>query len=337
MENDSLCKDIPEKPDLENYKIVNNRIQDLDLRNNYVEFETNGLVDDNIGFNISEENAKSLWIELSNEVINDSYLLGEKIKAYLQPNSMKRYKKGFKSGKKLNIQKLIQYVASNYQKDRIWMKRVRPTKLTYRTLLLMDDSLSMHHTQIKRDLLKSLCMISTAVTASSLGDLSICKFGNKFEIIVPFTQQLSEGDNIEIIRSLNFSQQSSELSSALRQLSDYILEGRNQSFDNLNNCDVNEIVFILTDGRNLGNSEFSSQIGNLINNHIAPLLIFLDLNQKESLENIQVPRFINGNQIIFDNYLSILPVPFYLLIKDIGQLSSAISECLTEWIGSFYG
>lgn len=49
----------------------------------------------------------------------------------------------FRSGKRLNLRRIIPYIASNYQSDRIWLRRVKPSKREYQILVAVDDSSSM--------------------------------------------------------------------------------------------------------------------------------------------------------------------------------------------------
>ena len=49
----------------------------------------------------------------------------------------------YRTGKRLNMRRIIPYIASNFQNDRIWLKRNKPSKRDYQILLAVDDSASM--------------------------------------------------------------------------------------------------------------------------------------------------------------------------------------------------
>ena len=49
----------------------------------------------------------------------------------------------YRTGKRLNMRRIIPYIASNFQNDRIWLKRNKPNKRDYQILLAVDDSASM--------------------------------------------------------------------------------------------------------------------------------------------------------------------------------------------------
>ena len=61
----------------------------------------------------------------------------------------------YRSGKRLNMRKVIPYIASQFRKDKIWLRRTKPSKRQYQIMLAVDDSSSMndnHSKQVSRDL-----------------------------------------------------------------------------------------------------------------------------------------------------------------------------------------
>ena len=69
--------------------------------------------------------------------------LCEKLRAVLEPTERSSFIGDFRSGKRLNMRKIIPFVASNYRNDKIWLRRSLPEKRDYRVLLAIDDSASM--------------------------------------------------------------------------------------------------------------------------------------------------------------------------------------------------
>ena len=49
----------------------------------------------------------------------------------------------YRTGKRLNMRRIIPYIASNFQNDRIWLRRSKPSKRVYQILIAVDDSSSM--------------------------------------------------------------------------------------------------------------------------------------------------------------------------------------------------
>lgn len=55
----------------------------------------------------------------------------------------------YRNGKRLNMRRIIPYIASNFQNDRIWLRRTKPSQREYQVLVAVDDSSSMHENQCK--------------------------------------------------------------------------------------------------------------------------------------------------------------------------------------------
>ncbi len=59
----------------------------------------------------------------------------------------------YRTGKRLNMRKVIPYIASQFRKDKIWLRRTKPSKREYQICLAVDDSSSMvdnHSKQVRQ-------------------------------------------------------------------------------------------------------------------------------------------------------------------------------------------
>jgi len=48
------------------------------------------------------------------------------------------------------MRRIIPYIASHYQNDRIWLCRSKPSKMHYQLLIAIDDSSSMQDNECKQ-------------------------------------------------------------------------------------------------------------------------------------------------------------------------------------------
>ena len=85
------------------------------------------------------ESKKSLTLN-NFQTLND---LTSLLKPILVNNLNSKYVGDYKSGKKLNLKKIIPFIASNYTKDKIWMKKLRKEKSDYVFRIFIDDTESM--------------------------------------------------------------------------------------------------------------------------------------------------------------------------------------------------
>lgn len=100
--------------------------------------------------------------------------LVEQLRLVLAPTQASRLSGEFKMGKRLNMKKVIRYIASSYRQDRIWMRRATPDKRQYQVLLAIDDTKSM---QVRRCLAMQ-CPARHAVPSSPCSaqlTLAICR------------------------------------------------------------------------------------------------------------------------------------------------------------------
>ncbi len=74
---------------------------------------------------------------------------------YLILDIFVRFRGDYRSGRRLNMRRLIPFIASGYRKDAIWLRRTRKDKRDYNVMIALDDSASMrdHKTMMVRALI----------------------------------------------------------------------------------------------------------------------------------------------------------------------------------------
>lgn len=81
----------------------------------------------------------------------------------LTPQKCQALKGDYKTGKRLNMKKVIPFIASNYKKDKIWLRRTQPSKRTYQILIGLDNSLSMKENNVDNSAIQSLLSVALAL------------------------------------------------------------------------------------------------------------------------------------------------------------------------------
>lgn len=80
------------------------------------------------------ENAEREWRRLEAETSPAAAALCEKLRLLLEPTLATRLAGDFRTGKRLSMRRVIEFVASDYRRDRIWLRRTRPEKVGKRAL-----------------------------------------------------------------------------------------------------------------------------------------------------------------------------------------------------------
>lgn len=66
----------------------------------------------------------------------------------------------FRTGRAINMRRVIPYIASHFRKDRIWLRRTKPAKREYKIAIAVDDSSSMSDNRSKELAFESLALVS---------------------------------------------------------------------------------------------------------------------------------------------------------------------------------
>merc|ERR1719166_149410 len=135
-------------------------------------------------------------IQLSDESHTDmqvmtqlSHQLCEQLRLILEPTKASKLQGDFRTGKRLNMRKIIPYIASQFKKDKIWLRRVKPNKREFQIAVALDDSSSMADNKSRTLALQALTTISSALSLLEAGQLGVIRFGAKAEIVHGLDQQ----------------------------------------------------------------------------------------------------------------------------------------------------
>jgi midasin len=156
------------------------------------------------------------------------------------------YRGDFKTGKKLNLKKIIPFIASNFRKDRIWLRRTEPSERNYYVMLALDDTKSMHYGAVGTEALKGLLAISLALEHLAV-KTSICAIRDRMQTLKGFGDLLNSQ---AVLGNFGFSYESSnshDLSMAAFMEGSLEAFGRVESEDL--NVEVRKLCFIISDGK----------------------------------------------------------------------------------------
>jgi midasin len=73
------------------------------------------------------------------------------------------------------MKKIIQFIASNFRKDKIWLRRTEPAKRDYQIMIAIDNSLSMKENQFGYFAIKSSITLALALAKAEVGQIGIAK------------------------------------------------------------------------------------------------------------------------------------------------------------------
>lgn len=291
-----------------------------------VEGETTKVNTDSITMlenNQATEEARSHWLAEVNDTHDSAAELCEQLRLVLEATVAAKMKGDFRTGKRLNMRKIIPFIASGFRKDKIWMRRVQPDQRNYQVMLAIDNSASMAG-RSGALAIKSVCLITQALTLLGIGDLCVTRFGEDAKIVHKLGTQWSEESGAAMINAFSFDEQSTAIDKLLEKTVNY--------FESENKGNAMQLCFIISDGM-FSNKDRVREL--IIQAQLRKLLIvfvIIDSQTKERSSILDMKSYIFENgKGIFKRYLDDFPFPFYVLIRDPVALPERLSDALRQW------
>ncbi len=82
---------------------------------------------------MTSDTARSLWLSHEAATHSLSQQLTEHLRLILAPTLATKLRGDFRTGKRLNLKRIIPYIASGYKRDKIWLRRSQPSKRSYQS------------------------------------------------------------------------------------------------------------------------------------------------------------------------------------------------------------
>ena len=202
---------------------------------------------------MEEGGASNVWSANEERIAGLSQDLCEQLRLILEPTMASMLKGDYRTGKRISMRKVIQYIASQFRKDRIWLRRSKPSKRQYSIMISIDDSHSMDFSMSKEMAIDSLAVISGALTKLETGQLGVCSFGKKVSLLHPFERPFTSGSSAEIINKLTFQQKSTSVVEMINSVTKLMVQQCNKS--TATNVMYHQLLLILSDGQILENPD----------------------------------------------------------------------------------
>ena len=305
--------------------------------------------------------AQQLWTRLELLTGALSGELAEQLRLILEPTLASRLTGDFRTGKRLNMRKIIPYIASDYRKDKIWLRRSKPSHRKYQVVLAIDDSKSMTENQCGHLALESTVLIARAMSRLEVGEIGVVSFGadggkddeslltgdasgistgappsrptrGGIRTLHPLGAPFTDQGGPALVSQFTFAQDNTladqPVVGLLKSLDTQLTAAR----ENLRggSDQLQQLCLIIADGRFHEKEALRKQMREMQSRRgVLVAFIVLD-NPKSSVLDMQTVSFQNGKPN-FTKYLDTFPFPFYTLVQDIAKLPSVISDLLRQW------
>ncbi|KAM8954164.1 midasin [Pelodytes ibericus] len=260
--------------------------------------------------------------------------LCEQLRLILEPTQAAKLKGDYRTGKRLNMRKVIPYIASQFRKDKIWLRRTKPSKRQYQICLAIDDSSSMVDNHSKQLAFESLAVIGNALTLLEVGQIAVYSFGESVKLLHPFHEQFSDQSGARILSQCKFQQKKTLLAQFLES-SLHMFTAAQQMSQN-SSPETAQLLIIVSDGRVMfgeGKDRITNAVQAVRDAGIFTIFIILDNpTSKDSILDIKVPIFSEPKQMPkIISYMELFPFPFYIILRDVNALPETLSDALRQW------
>lgn len=299
-----------------------------------------------------ESFAGPLWRLYESLTRDLSFTLCEQLRLILAPTLATRLKGDYKTGKKLNMKKIIPYIASDYTKDKIWLRRTRPSQREYQILIALDDSRSMGESHRSVHLAyETLALVTKALNRLEAGEIAVASFGESFELAHRFEDGVvGEREGEKLMKSFTFSQPKTDILGLIQNSVNTLLEARERRAISANSSsgDLWQLEIIVSDGICQDHEQLRNALRMAEENRILVVFIIIDslhnqttLTMTTNKQPIQ-SSILTMNQVSYQNvngkmelqlarYLDTFPFQYYLILREVEVLPDILANTLKQF------
>ena len=283
-------------------------------------------------------------VEIDNNIFQSlAQSLAEQLRLVLEPTKSTKFRGDFRTGKRLNIRRIVPYIASDGKRDKIWMRRSVPTRRAYQIMLAMDDSRSMVESNSVSPALQSLVLIAKALRLVEAGDLCIIAFGEECRVALDFGAPFSPEEQNLLKKSFTFRQSRTDVRALLEATLSHFRKARAAASSS--ESDLWQLQLIISDGICEEHAAIQKLLFQAEQERIMIVFIIMDygaqasqLNEdasQQSILDLQTVNFASdaeGNMVVRrQHYMETFPFKWYLLLRNVEELPFVLATALRQW------
>ncbi|ETI28556.1 hypothetical protein G647_01006 [Cladophialophora carrionii CBS 160.54] len=294
----------------------------------------------------SSTHAAQLWHECSTSTHQFSLILTEQLRLILSPTTATKLRGDYRTGKRLNIKRIIPYIASNYKRDKIWMRRSVPSKRNYQIMVAVDDSKSMSESGADVLAFETVALLTKSLAMLEVGEICVVGFGDspKITIAHPFGVPFSPAESgPNAFQAFSFGQRGTDVKGLLKQSIQLFRDARRQH--QAGSEEQWQLQLIVSDGHISDHDAVARLLRQAHDDErIVVVFVIVDAGQESILDLKEAvyerdPTAADGAggdemKLRMKRYLDGFPFPYYLVVREVRDLPSVLATALKGWFGS---
>ncbi|KAJ5081947.1 Midasin [Penicillium alfredii] len=286
-----------------------------------------------------QDEARRLWSHYESATNDLSLSLTEQLRLILAPTLATKLRGDFRTGKRLNIKRIIPYIASQYKRDKIWMRRSIPSKRNYQIMLAVDDSKSMLESGSGQLAFETLALVAKSLSMLEAGDLCVLGFGNEDHVRVAhdFGQPFSSEAGMQVFQHFSYQQTGTNVRKLIADSIALFREARWKRSPGSGSADLWQLELIISDGICEDHDTIRRLVRQALEERIMIVFIIVDAVKGSSILDLSQASFepdpnSGGDmKLKMKRYLEGFPFPYYLVVRDVKELPAVLATALKQW------
>jgi len=253
----------------------------------------------------------------------------------------------------------VAWVASEYTKDKIWMRRVKPSGREYQVLLAVDDSASMRNGGGSASVgggaihlaYQTVVLVVQALGKLEVGEVGVARFGEGWELIRGFGSDAtgakdwgsSAAEGGRVLNAFTFSQSRTDVAAFLEgSLS--VLEAARENSSSTSGRELWQLEIIISDGICQDHERLRRVLRKARGMRVLVVFIVIDaLNNAPSTSGGNESSILTLSQVSYkpspttgqmeltmERYLDSFPFEYYVVLRDVEALPRVLADTLRE-------
>ncbi|KAJ4319168.1 AAA ATPase midasin [Neodidymelliopsis sp. IMI 364377] len=310
--------------------------------------------------------ARSLWLSHESATHSLSQQLTESLRLILAPTLATKLRGDFRTGKRLNLKRIIPYIASGYKRDKIWLRRSQPSKRSYQVMIALDDSRSMADSGASNLALKTLTLVTRSLAMLEVGEVSVVGFGDSVNVAHDFDKPFTSEAGVRVFEQFGFDAAKTNVRGLVDTSLDLFAEARRKGSSSAGD-DLWQLMLVVSDGICDSHAEIQRLVRKAQEERVMIVFIIIDATatapfvapvptpsdnpaaqpdgavtpkkeqDKTSILDLQSVEITPEGKVVRWKYMERFPFRYYLVVRDVRELPGVLAGALRQWFGEVAG
>lgn len=313
-------------------------------------------LDDRSG--LTPESARALWLSYESTTHALSQQLTESLRLILAPTLATKLRGDFRTGKRLNLKRIIPYIASSYKRDKIWLRRSMPSKRSYQVLIALDDSKSMAESGASALALKTLTLVARSMAMLEVGEVSVVGFGDEVNVAHEFDKPFTSEAGVRVFEQFGFAARKTDVRGLVHRSLELFAEARRKGSSSAGE-DLWQLMLIVSDGICDSHAEIQRLVRRAQEERVMIVFVIIDSassptaqrsqsgeaavgaeadkEEKKGIMDLQSVEISPEGKVVRWKYMERFPFRYFLVVRDVRELPGVLAGALRQWFGEVVG